>query len=71
MLYSNIKDIMKKKGITMKQLEEMTGVYSSTINKARQDEGIAECRLSTLARIAAALGVPVKKVFEGEWKNNE
>ena len=71
MIVSNLKNLMKEKKITMKQLEDMTGMSPSTINKARQDEGIAECRLSTLARIAAALGVPVKKVFEGEWKNNE
>jgi hypothetical protein len=43
----------------------------STINKARQDDGIAECRLSTLGRIATALGVPIKKLFDGEWEPQE
>lgn len=71
MLSSNLKKIMKEKKITMKQLENMTQMSSSTINKARQDEGIAECRLSTLGRIAKALGVPIKKLFDGEWEPQE
>lgn len=62
---------MKEKKITMKQLEDMTGMSPSTINKARQDDGIAECRLSTLGRIATALGVPVKTLFDGEWEPQE
>lgn len=61
---SNIKEIMKQKRITMRELEEKTGMSSRTIHKARQDEGIAECRLSTLGRIGEALGVKTKKLYE-------
>jgi transcriptional regulator with XRE-family HTH domain len=71
MIFSNLKKLMKEKKITMKQLEDMTGMSPSTINKARQDDGIAECRLSTLGRIATALGVPVKTLFDGEWEPQE
>ena len=71
MIVSNLKNLMKEKKITMKQLEDMTGMSPSTINKARQDDGIAECRLSTLGRIATALGVPVKTLFDGEWEPQE
>ena len=71
MISSNLKKLMKEKKITMKQLEDMTGMSPSTINKARQDDGIAECRLSTLGRIATALGVPVKTLFDGEWDPQE
>ena len=45
-----------------------TGLSSKTINKARQDEGISECRLSTLGQIANAIGVPVKELFDGEYE---
>ena len=71
MIFSNLKKLMKEKKITMKQLEDMNGMSPSTINKARQDDGIAECRLSTLGRIATALGVPVKTLFDGEWEPQE
>ena len=71
MISSNLKTLIKEKKITMKQLEDMTGMSPSTINKARQDDGIAECRLSTLGRIAKSLGVPIKKLFEGEWEPQE
>lgn len=63
MITSNVKEIMKKKGIKIRDLAK-TGVSSATMVKARSDEGIAECRLSTLSRIAKALGVDVKDLFE-------
>ena len=42
----------------------MTGMSTATINKARRDNGILECRLSTLVRIADALGVKTKRLYE-------
>lgn len=65
---SNVKELMKKKKLTMQTLSEQEGLSSATINRARQDEGIAECRLSTLGRIATALGVSTKKLYEEESK---
>lgn len=68
MFSSNTKKIMKDKGIRAVELIERTGLSSATIAKARQDEGISECRLSTLGRIANALDVPVKDLFDGEYE---
>ena len=64
MFSSNIKKIMKEKKLTIRQLESETGMSTRTLNKARSNDGISECRLSTLARIADALGVDVKEAFE-------
>ena len=64
MFTSNVKEIMKKKKMTIRDMISTTGLSSKTINKARQDEGISECRLSTLARIGTALGVRTKRLYE-------
>ena len=61
---SNVTDIMKKKKTTIRELSEETGLSTSTINKARQDESISECRLSTLGHIADALGVKTKRLYD-------
>ena len=67
MFTSNVKAFMKKKKITVRDMVESTGLSSATINRARQDEGISECRLSTLGRIGTALGVRTKRLYdEGE-----
>jgi DNA-binding Xre family transcriptional regulator len=71
MFTSNVKALMKKKKITVRGMVETTGISSATINRARQDEGIAECRLSTLGRIASSIGIPVKKLFDGEYEPGE
>jgi Predicted transcriptional regulator len=64
MFFSNVKKLMKDKGLKTVELSERTGLSSATIAKARQDEGISECRLSTLAKIADALGVKTKRLYE-------
>ena len=70
MFKSNVKKTMKDKGIKTVFLSEKTGLSSATIAKARQGTSIAECRLSTLGRIANALDVPVKELFDGEYEEN-
>ena len=61
---------MKKKNVTVRSMVEATGLSSATINRARHDDGIAECRLATLARIGGALGVKTKRLYdEVEEKN--
>ena len=55
---------MEQKGVTTRQLAADTGLSTRTVNRARTDAGIAECRLSTLKRIADHLGVGVKDLFE-------
>lgn len=64
MFISKIKDLMKNKKITMRDLAEQSGVSVVTLNKARQDEGISECRLSTLGKIGSALGVKTKRLYD-------
>ncbi|MEQ2846547.1 helix-turn-helix transcriptional regulator [Bilophila wadsworthia] len=61
---SNIKVLMKEKKLNVREFAEMTGMSTATINKARRDNGILECRLSTLVRIADALGVKTKRLYE-------
>ena len=61
---SHVKRLMQEKGYTIRALVAVSGVTHATIVRARSDEWIAECRLSTLKRIADHLGVPVKDLFE-------
>ena len=68
---SNVKKIMKDTKVTIRDAVEASGLSSATIHKLRENEGITECRLSTLGRIATALGVPVKTLFDGEWEPQE
>ena len=71
MFVSNVKKIMKNSGIKTVNLSQQTGLSSATIAKARSDSGIAECRLSTLGRIANALEVPMKELFDGEYEQSD
>ena len=64
MIRSNIKILMKEKKLNVREFAEMKGMSTATINKARRDNGILECRLSTLVRIADALGVKTKRLYE-------
>lgn len=70
MIKSNIREIMKKKKLRIRDISEQYGLSSTTLTKARTDEGIRECRLSTLERIAEALGVSTKKLYD-EVKEEE
>lgn len=63
MIKSNLKDIMKEKGLTVRQFVEMTGLSSATITNARNGR-MTKCRLQVLVVIADALGVKVKDLFE-------
>lgn len=63
---SYVKEIMKKKGITLRQLMAETGLANKTVLNARDDIKILTCGLGTLETIARALGVSVKDLFEEE-----
>lgn len=71
MFVSNIKQLMQDKKKTFQDVVIESGLSRQTIHKARQDEGILECRLSTLIRIAEALGVDVKETFERKKEEEE
>lgn len=45
-------------------LAYLTDARANQARKARQDGGIAECRLSTLARLADGLGVATKDLYD-------
>ncbi len=62
MVKSRIKELMEEKGITYTMLEDVTGLSSQTITRARGDL-IIECRLSTLETIARALEVNISELF--------
>lgn len=64
MFKSNVKKIMNEKKITIRDAVEVSGLSSATIHKLRDDEGISECRLSTLAKIGSALGIKTKRLYE-------
>jgi DNA-binding Xre family transcriptional regulator len=68
MFISNIEVIMKEKGISLRKLADLSGVSKQTIVYSRSDTSISTCRLSTLGRIARALSVPVKDLFDGEYE---
>lgn len=63
MFKSNVKEIMEKKGVTVRALAEDTELSTRTVQKAR-DERIESCTLKTLAAMAEVLGVKVKKLFD-------
>lgn len=66
-MFISLIDILRKKsGMTTQELAYKAGISRQALHKARQDAGIAECRLSTLAKIAKALEVSVKALFDEE-----
>ena len=64
MFRSNVKKNMKDKDVTIRQISAASSLSSATIHKLRDDDGISECRLSTLGRIGAALGVKTKRLYD-------
>ena len=63
MIRSNVKRIMSEKEVTYKALEKLTSVSSQTITRARSAR-IRELSLEKLRKIAAALGVKIKDLFD-------
>ncbi len=73
-MISKVEDVMKTKGITVRKLRELTAksddpdhpdaLSMSTIIKARGSESIGGCSLSTLERIAKALGCSIHDLFD-------
>ena len=58
----SLRDIRKEKGMTQKELSEKTGIAQGNISNLERD--ISHIRLSTLFRLAAALGKKVTITFE-------
>jgi len=68
MFTSKVRSLMDKKKTTVRDMVGQTGMSSRTIQRAVSDATIHKCELGTLGRIANALGVPVKKLFDGEYE---
>ena len=64
MFISNIKEIMKKKKKTIREVSDETGLSTRTLHRATKDETIGGCQLNTLSKIGVALGVKTKKLYE-------
>lgn len=63
---SKLEQVMKDKGVTIRLLEQLSGVTSVTIVRARKDELIAKCSLETLQKLAVALGCSVHDLFDDD-----
>lgn len=61
---SHIKQIMTDKKKSVRELAALSGVSHDTIVRAGKDEQIETITLSTLAKIARALRVSVKELFD-------
>ncbi|GAU07598.1 helix-turn-helix domain-containing protein [Desulfoplanes formicivorans] len=66
MLKSKLEHLMKAKGMTIRALEQRSGVNNVTILKARKDSEISRCTLATLEKLAHALDVSVHDLFDDE-----
>lgn len=64
MFNSNIRELMDRKGKTVRGISEETELSTRTIHRATQDETIGGCQLNTLAKIGSALGVKTKRLYE-------
>lgn len=60
---SNLPKIMTELGVTVRQLNEASGVTFETIVRARREQ-IGKCQLETLARIAGVLDCAINELFE-------
>lgn len=58
-------EIRHKRGITLKELEEMTGIGKTTLNNI--ENGKNSPTLEEMERICRALDVPFMELFESEW----
>lgn len=71
MFSSNIRELMDRKKITVRELVGQTGMSSRTIQRAVSDETIHKCELGTLAKIGSALGVKTKRLYDEVEEGSE
>lgn len=74
MFKSNVRELMDKKGKTIRDVAAEVEMSVSTVHRATQDETIGGCQLNTLAKIGSALGVKTKRLYdeiEGKGAKNE
>lgn len=61
MLVLKIKEIRTKKGLTQKQLSELSGISSSYIGDLERNEKIPS--IVTICKLAKALEIDIKELF--------
>lgn len=71
MFKSNVRELMDKKGKTIREIAKDTRISVGTVHRATQDDTIGACQLNTLARIGAALGVKTKRLYEEVEREEE
>ena len=64
MFKSNVRELMDRKGKTIRDIAEAVNMSVGTVHRATQDNTIGGCQLNTLAKIGDALGVKVKRLFD-------
>ena len=64
MVKSNVKQLMKAKGEKIRQLVERIDISRQTLMRARDDATVGSCSVDTLCKIAVALDVSVKDLFD-------
>ena len=64
MFRSNVRELMDKKGKTVRGLAEEIDLAPRTVHRATQDATIGACQLNTLAKIGTALGVKTKRLYD-------
>ena len=64
MFKSHVRELMDKKGKTIRGLAVEIDTAPRTIHRATQDDTIGGCQLNPLAKIGGALGVKTKRLYE-------
>jgi transcriptional regulator with XRE-family HTH domain len=59
----NIRAIRKRADLTQEALAERSGMHMVEIGRA--ERGVRDLRISTIAKIAAGLGVPASELLRG------
>ncbi len=60
-----LKEVRTKRGISLRQLEEMSGVSRAHLNAIELQH--KEPRISILIKVAKALEVSIEELYEVEW----
>jgi transcriptional regulator with XRE-family HTH domain len=60
----NLRRVMARQGLTIKQVVRRTGLDDRTVKAMLRDDGAARPQARTLHRLAEGLGVPVDELFQ-------
>lgn len=63
MWVNRIKEVMKQKGITQKELQSMTGIDQASLSRIINERNRRSITLDTCKRIAKALGYSIEYLW--------